>query len=197
MFGDAELAQFLPTQRTGALAAAIGRRLTEVQRLFLRSPDQFVEEPGATATEYFSRNSGPTELHFDGVDVIHTLDVWGEQLSIVVLPAPLEVGGFWSEAGEKLYRLSEMSSATADLVSCLGRTCTDVRIWTLQEDPETGEAKEAGVSYVLSDGVELFYCIYLHGDLNSDYLVLRRELPRDLPATCYSVAQGRYVDAGT
>ena len=40
----------------------------------------------------------------------------------------------------------------------------------------------------------LFYCIYLHEDLDSDYLLLGQDVPRDKVATCFSVALGEYID---
>jgi hypothetical protein len=172
---------------------AIGRRLVEVERLFLRTPEQFAQDGDFSPTEYFSRNSGPTQFHFDG-GVTQVLDVWGEQLSLVVLPEPLRESEFWSQEGERLYQLSSMDPPPPGLPSCLGKTCSDVRILTLNDPGDWEEAREAGVSYVLRPDLELIYCIYLHGDMDSDYLMLRSDLPRDLVARCYSIARGAYVD---
>jgi hypothetical protein len=69
-----------------------------------------------------------------------------------------------------------------------------VRIWKLQEEFESDEAKEAAVSYVFDNELELFYCIYLHGDLDADYLLLGNEVPREKVKTCISLARGENAE---
>lgn len=184
VFSDAELFQLLPSRKRGLLAAAIGCRLLEVERLFLLDQPTFLEEARFTAEDFFPLNSGPVQLGFD-TGLTHTLGVWPSQLSIVVLPDPLS-----GSRDETIYRLSESESASAALKSCLGRVCRDVRIWTLREEFESEEAKEVAVSYFFSDDLELFYCIYLHGDLDSDYLLLGEDVSRECVKSCISLAQG-------
>lgn len=185
---DAELFQLLPSRQTDVLGAAIGRTLLDVERLFLLDPQAFLQEARFTATDFFARNSGPVELHFEG-GLNHALGVWPSQLSIVVLPDPL-----CSSEDDKLYRLSESANASPELKSCLGRTCQDVRIWILQEEFESEEAKEVAVSYVFDGDLELFYCIYLHDDLDSDYLLLGADVARERVKTYISLAQGGVVE---
>src|SRR5882672_2591156 len=101
MTSDTELFQLLPSQRIEVLAAAIGRTLMEVERLFLLDLPTFLEDARFSATNFFALNSGPVQLHFDGC-LTHALDVWPSQLSIINLRDTL----IPSQA-EKLYRLSE------------------------------------------------------------------------------------------
>jgi hypothetical protein len=68
-----------------------------------------------------------------------------------------------------------------------------VRIWTLKEDFESLEAKQVAVSYVFDES-ELFYCIYLVDDFDSDYLLLGQDVPRGKIASCFSIALGEYID---
>lgn len=188
MLDDADLFQFLPSHWIEFLAAAIGRDLVEVERLFLLDQAKFLENKYFTETDFFAYNSGPIQFWFDN-NLVHVLDVWGEQLSIVILPDVLH-----SDEETILYKLTEDRNAPADLRSCLGRNCQDVRIWTLQENFHSEEAKEVAVSYLLSGGVELFYCIYLHEDLDSDYLLLGQNVSRERVATCFSVLNGGFID---
>jgi hypothetical protein len=188
MRSEEELSEYLPLHRIDVLAAAIGRRLVEVERLFTLDVPAFLAEPRFQATDFFARNSGPTQFRFEG-DLIHVLDVWGEQLSLVVLDAPLV-----SNPYATLYALSQTDIAPPALQRCLGQTCLDVRVWTLSEELDTEEAREVAVSYVLSGNLELFYCIYLHGDLDSDYLLLGQEIPRQQVEHCFSVARREYIN---
>lgn len=188
MSSDQELFEFLPSRQADLLATAIGLRLLDVERLFLRDPPTFLRDARFAAADFFARNSGPVELHFEG-GLSHALGVWPSQLSIVVLPGPLT-----GHYGELLYRLGEDAAAAPELKACLGRSCQDVRIWILQEDFESEEAKEAAVSYVFDGGLELFYCIYLHGDLDSDYLLPGADVPRGRVKTYISLAQGGVVE---
>jgi hypothetical protein len=188
MTGDPELYQLLPSQRIEVLAAAIGRKLVEVERLFLLDLPTFLEDARFSATDFFALNSGPVQLHFSG-SLTQVLDVWPSQLSIINPPDPLI-----SSQDEKLYRLSEDVGASPELKSCLGRECQDVRIWTLKEDFESEEAKQVAVSYIFTGDRELFYCTYLHGDLDSDYLLPGADVPRRSVKSCFSFAHGRFIE---
>jgi len=179
-----ELFRLLPSRRVDVLRKAIGRRLLEVERLFLLDVSTFLEDERFTSEDFFSYNSGPAQLHFEGGEK-HILSVWPSQLSLVVMRDELRETKY-----DKLYRLSDSEAAHPALKDCLGRTCEDVRIWTLREDFESEEATEVAVSYLLSGGVELFYCIYLHGDLDSDYLLLGANVSRERVDSCVSIAQG-------
>ena len=52
------------------------------------------------------------------------------------------------------------------------------------------------MSYVLGDGLELFYCIYLHDALDSDYLLSGADVSRERVKHCISLAQGGIVEPG-
>jgi hypothetical protein len=190
VFSDKELFHFLPSKRTQLLAAAIGRQLLDVERLFFSDLETFLRNGRFSAADFFARNSGPVQFHFDGT-LSHALGVWPSQLSVVVLPSPLSAYN-----DDPPYLLSEDAHAAPELKACLGRTCEDVRIWTLREEFESEEAKEVAVSYVFEGGFELFYCIYLHGDMDSDYLLRGVELPRERANSCISLVQGGIVEPG-
>lgn len=185
---DQDLVQFLPSRRVEVLAGAIGRDLVEVERLFLLDKARFIEDKRFTEADFFTYNCGPSQFQFDH-DLVHVFDIWGEQLSIVELPDTLQ-----SDQEAVLYKLTQDQQAPQDLRNCLGRTCQDVRIWTLQENFQSEEAKQVAVSYILSGEIELFYCIYLHGDLDSDYLLLGQHVPREKVATCYSILQEGLIE---
>lgn len=190
MHADDDLYQLLPTSRTRLLADAIGRRLVDVERLFLMDPARFADYTRFSPQDFFTRNSGPVRLCFQG-GISHTLVVWGEQMSLVVLGEPLR-----ETEDDRLYRLSQTDMAPARLKACLGRTCRDVRIWTLHEEFEADEARQAGVSYLFDGEIELFYSIYMHGDLDSDYLLPGEDVPRDRVEACLSLARRDYIDRG-
>lgn len=190
MLTDAELFAFLPSNQQARLASAIGRRLVEVERLFTLDVAAFISYTRFAAGEYFARNSGPTQFRFEGGET-HPLAVWGEQLSIIVLPEPLTTDG-----DATLYKLTEIAPPPHRLRACLGRVCNDVRIWTLREDFASEEAKQVAVSYLFSGGDELFYATYLHGDLSADYVLPGEDVPRESVAACFSIAAGGYIDAG-
>ncbi|HKO43862.1 MAG TPA: hypothetical protein VJU84_11350 [Pyrinomonadaceae bacterium] len=185
---DAELLQLLPSRQKDALAAAIGQRLTEVTRQFFRDLSSFLTDERFTATDFFSLNSGPVQLQFDD-GLMHTLAVWPSQLSIVLLPDPLS-----GLPDERIYRLSVSADARPELKACLGRVCQDVRIWILKEEFDSEEAKEVAISYVFDSDLELFYCIYLHDDLDSDYLLTGADVSRTRVKHCISLAQGGIIE---
>lgn len=204
---SADLPALLPSRQIDLLRQAIGRRLEGIDRLILRDEAAFLEDGRFSAPEYFTRSTGPTQFRFEG-GVRHTFDVWPSQLSIILVPEGLSEHPY-----ARLVRLEDTAAAPPALKRCLGQTCRDVRIWTLREDLDSGEAKETAISYVLGGAVaaggskagqehedgqegvqELFYGIYLHGDLDADYLLLGEEVPRDRVARCFSVAEGRTVE---
>ena len=123
--------------------------------------------------EFFSYNSGAVQRWFED-KLTHPLAVYGEQLSIVLLPETLS-----SDSFTRRYQLSEINLVPKALRDCLGKVYKDVRIWTLWEEFESEEAKEVAISYLLSNGNELFYSIYLHDDLDSDYLLVGQDVPRE------------------
>jgi hypothetical protein len=188
MLTDTELLTLLPSKQKDLLAKSIGCRLIEIERFFGSDVPSFLAGGHFTEADYFSYNSGAVQLNFES-NLTYGLDVYGEELSIVVLPMNLSSNGF-----AKLYRLSEFTAAPPTLKNCIGKTCHDVRIWELQEEFESEEAKEVAVSYLLDNGSELFYCIYLLDDFDSDYLLLGQDVPRDKVASCFSIALGEYIE---
>ena len=188
MLTDTELLTLLPLKQKNLLSLCIGRRLVEIDRFFGIDLPSFLEGGHFTEAEYFSYNSGALQFHFED-NLTYGLDVYGEELSIVVLPMILESDGF-----TKLYQLSKLSLVPPLLKDCIGKICRDIRIWTLQENFESEEAKQVAVSYLFDNGSELFYCIYLVDDFDSDYLLLRQDVPLDKIANCFSIAIGEYID---
>jgi hypothetical protein len=187
MLTDQELMSLLPSKRTDALERALDRRLLEVRRYFELDLTDFLRGGRRSAAQFYSHNSGAVEWRFEQTAPI-VLSVYSEQLSLVVLDEPLADDEFG-----KVHNLSRQTSAPAQLRDFLGKRCRDVRIWTLKEDFESEEAKESAVSFVFEDGSELFYCIYLHGEDDSDTLLPRSSLSMDRVERCYSIAEGRPI----
>lgn len=189
MYGEQELLTFLLSRQKEILAKAIGCHLIEVERFFEMDLESFLKYCPFTEVDFFSRNSGSLQLCFDE-GLTHTFTVYGEQLSLVLLPKTFSGDGFG-----KWYRLSEADNLASEyLKDCLGKICQDVCIWTLHEDFESEEAKEVAVSYLFSNSCELFYCIYLHEDLDSDYLLLEQDVKLDKAASCFSLLLGDYIE---
>lgn len=190
MYDDTEFLNFLPTNQKDLLCESIGRTLLEVERFFQMDISSFLKYTSFKKNHFFERNSGCTQFRFEG-GINHSFGAYEEQLSVVLLPDPI--------LEDDLIERYSLSTTTDELVSsqlksCLGKICQDVRIWTLQEDFESEEAKEAAVSYFFQDNLELFYCIYLHEDLDSDYLLFAPEIKRERVATCFSLVAGDYID---
>ncbi|MDJ0679382.1 MAG: hypothetical protein QNJ18_05905 [Xenococcaceae cyanobacterium MO_167.B52] len=143
--------------------------------------------------DFFSLNTSTIiKLSFES-NLTHNFTVYSEQLSIVLLPNKdyLKESYFDGE----WYQLSQAKYLSPEsLRSCLGKICQDVRIWTLKEDFESKKAKEVGVSYLLGNGNELFYCIYLHDHLDSDYLLLKPDVDLTKVANCFSLKRGEYIE---
>ncbi|RUT09895.1 hypothetical protein DSM106972_003900 [Dulcicalothrix desertica PCC 7102] len=93
MLTDTELLDLLPLKQKDFLAKCIGRKLVEIDRFFGIDLPSFLEGGHFTEAEYFSYNSGAVKFHFEG-NLIYVLDVYGEQLSIVVLPMNIESNEF-------------------------------------------------------------------------------------------------------
>jgi hypothetical protein len=190
MYSDNEFLSFLPSNQKDLLHKSIGRTLLEVERFFQMDVLTFLKYTSFEKNEFFSHNSGCTQFYFKEC-INHSFGSFEEQLSIVLLPnSPSE------DDITKSYMLSTITDelVSSQFKSCIGKVCQDVRIWTLQEDFESEEAKEAAVSYFFQDDLELFYCIYLHKDLDNDYLLLAPEIQGERVATCFSLLVGDYID---
>lgn len=179
--GDDDLVPLLPSHNAVLLGQAVGRRLVDVERIFSLDLDAFVEGGRRSPADHFGKNTGATRFVFEG-GVALAFSEWGEQLSVVLLP-----GLFEPDVGQHVYRLTGSSEP---LRRMLGRTCRDVRVWTYAEDFDAEEAMECAVSFVLDGDEEVFYCTWLHGDLDSDYVLPAEEVPLDRAASWLSVATG-------
>ena len=155
---DADLLASLQLSQPQRLAQAIGRTLVDVSRQFDTTAD--------TADDDFAQDPGPTALSFSG-GVEHAFAVWGEALSLVLIPAPLGEHPEWTVA-----RLSSARRASPELRGLLGQRCDDVRVWLFEDFVDEREPKQAGVSYRFDGGRELMYGIYLHGGGDRDVVLL-------------------------
>ena len=192
MYTDQELLAFLPSKRKNILAKTIGKKLIEIERFFEQDLESFLTNEKLPAINFFSLNVGLTKLIFES-NLFHNFSIYGGQLSIILLPEQdfdkkPYFDGEWYQLSHAEYL------STQDLRNCLEQTCIDVRLWTLQEDFESQEAKEVAVSYLLANGSELFYCIYLHEDLDSDYLLLKPDVDLTKAASCFSLKLGKYLE---
>lgn len=169
----------LPLNRALLLGRAIGRSLVDVERHLAVDPEQFSKR-GGRPDDWFAVASGPTQLMF-GPELVHPLAVWPSALSIVVYGEPL-----LDDPYAPRYRLSA-TKAPAWLWACAGQTVTDVRVHMYRDEAPALEPCQAAVSYCLSSGVEVFYCIYLHGRMDSDELMPGDAVPRDRIARSVSV----------
>lgn len=184
---DDELTEWLPSRQQDRLAAAITRQLVDIERWLTLTPAQFLDDAHFTPADFLVYSSGLTRFFFTA-DVVHSYGVEGEQLSLVLLPEPATGDPF-----ETPYRLSTYEPADLHLRSFLGKTCADVRIWRYYDAVPSDEAREAAVSYLFADETELFYVIYLHGDLDSDYLLSRTHFTPQAVASCYSLRRREYL----
>ena len=192
MYTDQELLAFLPSRRKSLLTKAIGKKLIEIERFFEQDEISFITNEKLPAVDFFALNVGITKLIFES-NLSHNFSIYGGQLSIILLPErDFEQKPYFDGQWYQLSQAKYLS--TPDLSNCLGQTCRDVRLWTLQEDFESDEAKEVAVSYLLANGNELFYCIYLHEDLDSDYLLLKPDVDLTKAASCFSLVLGEYIE---
>ena len=196
MYDENEWLPFLPSRQKENLAQAIGRRLLEVERIFGVKPEQFLKNSYYKEADFFVYNSGSVQLWFEG-NLTHALAMYPEQFSIALLPEILSATEFGKHYCS--YRLSKIDERLApkSLRDCLGQVCEDVRIWTFTDDFVTDEVSEAGISYLLSNGKELSYCIYLHDDLSNDYLLVDFVYPQDQVANCFSLRSQKYIEPYT
>ncbi|OAD22061.1 hypothetical protein THIOM_002155, partial [Candidatus Thiomargarita nelsonii] len=123
MYNDFELQNTILSKQTAILKKVIGSRLLDIERWFVMSPERFLEDKKFAPVDFFPFNSGPTQFFFEN-NHIHTFDVYGEQLSLVLLPKPIRWDNFAS-----VYRLSTYQPVPDAIRSCLNKTCVDVRFW--------------------------------------------------------------------
>lgn len=183
---------YIPSLHKRSLTNAIGQPLKEVERFFstdLSSALLLFLQRYPERSLFFSQNVGGTQFHF-GDNLAHSFAAYPGEFSVILLPEKASSNCFGS-----LYRLSEAEDlATETLKECIGSVCEDVRIWKFQDDLDPGElAMEAGVSYLLSNKRELFYCIYLHGDYDADHLVLKSDIQLESVAGCFSLKHDRWL----
>ena len=153
-YSDSDLIGFLPSKQKAHLKEALGCTLTEVERYFFMDISAFLRHSRGrfSQDDFFLYNSGVTQMVFEN-GVVHPLDVYGEQLSVIIHPEP-----FPSDISATRYLLSKQVDIPGSYRNCLGQICEDVRI-----------------------------CIYLHEDLDSDYLLLGDKVPRDKVKSCFSI----------
>ncbi|AHH97293.1 hypothetical protein [Kutzneria albida] len=180
MTTDAQLADRLPLARRELLGRAIGRSLVEVERVTATPVEEFVQDGGA-APDYLAKLSGPTQLTFSG-GLVHSLAVWPSQLSLLVEDSPLPEDPYADR-----YRLSELG-APSWLRALVGLTVRDVRVHLYQDEVPSDEARQAAVSYVFDEGTELYYCVYLHGRMDGDELLLPGEVIPEAVARSVSLS---------
>jgi hypothetical protein len=180
--------ELLLSNNVDVLRLAIGKVLLEVERFIETDLSTFLKSSWFDEADFFSRSSGGVQFYFED-NLVHTLSVWGEQLSLVLLPNPLTNSMFGT-----LHRLSTANQGLNKMRVCLNQTCQDIRIWKLHDDIDSQEAKEVAISYLLSNAIEIFYCIYLHQDLSTDYLLLETEVDKTKVESCYSIKLNTYLD---
>ncbi len=166
---------------------AIGKPLTEITRWFVLNPEVFFGEYNYGPDEFIMYNSGLTQFEF-GKERHHTYVVDGEQLSLEIID-DYDI----DEEFDIPYKLSEYSPVPSSFKACLGKVCQDVRIWKCKEALNGGERGEAGISYVFENGEEIFYCIYLHGELDSDFLLTRDQIDTSKVDSYYSLREAKEV----
>lgn len=187
MYNDLELRNQILSKQITNLKTAIGTRLQDIERWFVMPEKRFLKDKRFAPIDFFPFNSGPAQFFFEN-NHTHTFDVYGEQLSLVLLPSPIQKDDF-----AKAYRLSTYQPIPDVIRSCLNKTCIDVRFWQYNEPVESFEAKEAAISYLFQDNTELFYCIYLHGDLDTDYLLMSEDIPLETVSTGFSIRQDKFI----
>jgi hypothetical protein len=182
------LHQYIPSLNKDSLRQAIGRKLVEIKRSFgieLEKEVSWFLERNSNKNLFYSHWIGGTQFCFEG-GVFHAWAGYTDEYSVIFLPQQLSDS--WCQS---LYNLSD--NADISRVSerdCLGATCKDVRIWKFKDDLDPGSlAMEAGVSYLLSNGQELFYCTYLHGDSDCDHLVLKSEILQSIVESVFSLLE--------
>jgi hypothetical protein len=141
----------------------------------------------------------------------HSFSFYSANTPILISPQP-----FYRIDSRIKYQLSQAEGLSlAMLRDCLGKTCTDVRIWTYSEteheirlekseeiwtyelsgkhDAKGMEITDSGVSYCLSNGVEIIYCCNFYDDDLSDRLLLIEDIDESYVYSCYSLLQDKYI----
>ncbi|MFJ6484784.1 MULTISPECIES: hypothetical protein [unclassified Streptomyces] len=173
----------LPLNRRDLLRRAVGRTLEDIERITSTRPADFTERGGA-ASLFFPSVSGPVQLEFsDGL--IHALTVWPSGLSVLVHDEALGDDPYADR-----HRLSRTPQAPDWLRSLLGRTVLDVRVHLHRDEVPSEEPRQAAVSYVLDNGEELFYAVYVHGRMDGDELLRREDVIPAAVARTVSVTSG-------
>jgi len=142
-----ELQQYILSNQKRNLAKVIGYHVTNVTRSFVNDLETYLEYHPNEEKKFFIKSSGSTQIFFSN-GIYHTLCVEREQLSIFLSPEQLE-----DSKWETLYHLTDFAETLEKLYSCLGKTCEDIRIWKFNENFESEEYKEAGISYLLNNRV--------------------------------------------
>jgi hypothetical protein len=170
----------LPTESIGVLGAAVGRPLLDVERMTATTLADYVEF-GGREDDYFVSVSGPVQLTFGG-GVVHALYAAPSRFSVLVDAAPL--------ADHRLMDRHHVGDVPAPtwLRAAVGRVVRDVRIYFYKDDVDSGEPRQAAVSYVFDDE-ELIYCLYLHGRMSGDELVQAADLLPDTIDRWFSVLE--------
>jgi hypothetical protein len=168
------------------LSAAIGKPLTSIERLFNKDLAKQIavhDLSGLDQKLFFSYSNGATQFSF-GDEVIHSFAPDAGTYSILFCPEQLTDGFF-----DRLYNLSEVSYLACDNIQhCIGKICLDVRIWKFNDGYDPGDlAMESGISYLLSNGFEIFYCTHIHKEYDEDYVLLKDSIDISKVASCFSV----------
>lgn len=129
------------------LMAAVGQKLLEVERFFVTSPSNFLEDckqlnKKCDGSDYFSLNLGATQFWFEE-NLNQTFRFYSGGAPII------RFSGVYPDIDDRKYQLSKTDRlASSRLKNCLGQVCEDVRIWTYSESEQTKRSlqkeKEAG-----------------------------------------------------
>jgi hypothetical protein len=186
--------QYIPSLNKDSLKKVIGRKLIEIKRSFgndLQKDLSYFLERNSDKSLFYSHWIGGTQFCFEG-GVFHAWVGYTEEYSVILLPQQLPDS--WCRS---LYSLSDSSDISRiSERSCLGATCEDVRIWKFKDNLDPGSlAMEAGISYLLSNGQELFYCTHLHSDANDDdYLILKSEIQESTVESGFSLLENCQIE---
>jgi hypothetical protein len=200
-----------PRNKKEFLSLAIGKKITEIERFFVTRPDEFIEENNECRKDrYFSLCHGASQFWFDKT-LTHSFIFYSASTPILIYPQL-----FYEIDSRIKYQLSRAEDLSSPkLRDCLGETCIDVRIWTYSEteheirsekdegswthelakeyDKKNVEITESGISYYLSNGVEIIYCCNLYDDDLSDRLLFVEDINQSYVYACYSLLQDKYI----
>jgi hypothetical protein len=188
------LRQYIPSLNIDKLKRVIGNKLIEIDRSFGKDLSKeisyFLEYyPDKNESCLYSYGTGGTQFYFEDGS-IHSFAGYSAEYSIILFPEVASDSWF-----SNLYKLSESENIAAqELKDCLNTICQDIRIWKFKDDLDPGSlAMEAGISYLLSNGCELFYCTYLHGDYDSDHLLFKSAIQEDMIDTGFSILKNKII----